>query len=151
MYSIRLLFTIYISTSIVRITLSSFLFLSHFSTPLIIRILHSTQHSTAPAPIAAGRLGAFFFWLRPSQPNCRLSDVRRATSSSYAAVRFRYTLLLRFYGLLARPRDNNLPVESCTTLKTHLHACKSTAMFLYQQIYAFIMHAMFITHNIDRW
>ena len=49
-------------------------------------------HNSPPPPalIAAGRLGAFFFWLRPSQPNCRLSDARRATSSSFAAVRFRY-------------------------------------------------------------
>ena len=42
---------------------------------LIIHHTHSSQPSTAPAPIAAGRLGGFLFWLRPSQPGCRLSDV----------------------------------------------------------------------------
>ena len=41
---------------------------------IVIRILHSTQLSTPPAPIAAGRLGGFPFWLRPSEPGCRLSD-----------------------------------------------------------------------------
>jgi len=61
-----------------------------FPSLLIIRILHSTQHSTAPAPVAGGRLVGFPFWLRPSQPGCLLSDARRATLSSLAAVRFRY-------------------------------------------------------------
>ena len=32
------------------------------------------QPSTTPAPTATGRLGGFPFWLRPSQPGCRLSD-----------------------------------------------------------------------------
>jgi len=43
MYSIGLLYTIYISTSIVRITLSSFLFISHFPT---LNHTHSTQYTT---------------------------------------------------------------------------------------------------------
>ena len=69
--------TIYTSTFIVRIT-SSFPSSLHLCNPPNNPPYAPYTTFHRPAPIAAGRLGGFPFWLRPSQPGCRLSDAPRS-------------------------------------------------------------------------